>query len=81
MRCQVDIYVVVPGDTSNVAVEGTIAEGMDHGVVFLLGDLTTQSRACYIVKDAKVIQSGEVPKQILDEWDEAEDLALEPENP
>lgn len=81
MRCQVDIYVIVPGDTANVAVEGTIAEGIDHGVVFLLGDLAVHNQIDYVVYAAGKIDPAEVPGRIINAWDEAALLALEPKHP
>lgn len=81
IRCQVDIYVVVPGDTSNVAVEGTIAEGIDHGVMFLLGDIASHGQIDYVVWSAGKVGEDEVPGRITKAWDEAKVLALEPENP
>lgn len=81
MRCQVDIYVKVPGDTAQVAVEGTIAEGVDHGVIFLLGDLAVHGQSGYIMYSAGQIGEDEVPQQIIKEWEEAEDLEQEPSKP
>lgn len=79
LKVTVDIYVKVPGDTSNVAVEGAISEGVDHGVHFMLGDYTSYHE--HITWAAVKLDEGGVPKSILDTWEEFDDLLLEPKKP
>lgn len=81
LMVRVDVYVNVPHNTSKVAIEGTVAEGLEHGVVFLLGDYALEGRIGTTVWAAQSIDPGEVPTRITAEWDEMEDLALAPKQP
>lgn len=81
MRCTVDIYVIVERDTTAVAVEGIVAEGIDHGVMFMLMNISLKSKLSYLIQRAQRVGEHAVPKGILDTWDEAEDMLLEPKKP
>lgn len=78
LKVSVDIYVKVPQTTSNVAIEGTVAEAVEHGMM-VMADYTRYYDE--VVWAAVPLSEGEVPTRILRAWEETDDLALEPKQP